>query len=166
MKLSRRRWLALSIVAVLVLDWATKFWIQNRMYLNSHRSLVDGWLWLNHRQNRGISGSTLADLPDLVRTPLLAAVALVGIVMVTQILRSTRDEWTRAAASLVLAGAVGNLGDRLLDGSVTDFIVVRWFPYVFNVADIAITLGAVVLAVRLARAVEPTPPESVTPTPG
>ena len=164
MRLSARRWLALAIVAVVVLDWASKFWVHNRMHLGSVRSLVDDWVWLNHRQNPGISGSLLADLPDMLRTPLLAGLALVGIVIVARLLRSTPDPLTRAGAALVLAGAVGNLGDRVLDGSVTDFIVVRYFPYVFNVADVAITLGALILAVRLARAVEP--PEPVSPTPG
>ena len=164
MRLSARRWLALAIVAVVVLDWASKFWVHNRMHLGSVRSLVDGWLWLNHRQNPGVAMSWLHDLPELVRTPLLASLALAGMVVVVHILRSTRDPLTRAAAAMVLAGAVGNLGDRVLDGSVTDFIVVRHFPYVFNVADIAITLGALVLAVRLARDAEP--PETVSPTPG
>jgi signal peptidase II len=61
----------------------------------------------------------------------------------------TRDELMRLAAVLVIAGAVGNLGDRLMNGGVTDFILVRWFPFVFNVADVAITVGAVLLAARM-----------------
>ena len=165
MKLSARRWLALASTAVVVLDWGTKFWVFNRMHLGSIRSVVDGWLWFMHRQNPGVAMSLMDDLPALVRTPLLASLALVGIALIAQILRSTRDDWTRIAAALVLAGAVGNLGDRLLDGSVTDFIVVRAFPYVFNVADIAITLGSIVLALRLTLAAEPRP-DSATPTPG
>ena len=166
MKLTARRWLALAIAAVVVADWGSKFWVHNRLYLGSVRSLVEGWVWLNHRQNPGVAMSWLTDLPSAIRTPLLAGLALVGIVVVSHILRSTRDEWTRAAAALVLAGAVGNLGDRVLDGSVTDFIVIRFFPYVFNVADIAITLGSVVLAARLAMTGEEATPETATPTPG
>jgi signal peptidase II len=55
----------------------------------------------------------------------------------------------RVAASIVLAGAVGNLGDRILNGHVTDFVLVSFFPFVFNVADAAITVGGVLLAARL-----------------
>lgn len=165
MKLSARRWLALAIAAVVVMDWGSKFWVVNRMYLGSVRSLVDGWLSFQHRQNPGVAMSLMDDLPTVVRTPLLASLALVGIVLIAQILRSSRDDWTRIAAAFVLAGAVGNLGDRLLDGSVTDFIVVHAFPYVFNVADIAITLGSIVLALRLATG-EGARPDTATPTPG
>ena len=165
MKLSARRWLALAIAHVIVLDWLTKFWVQNRMHLGAVRSLVDGWVWLQRSQNPGIAMSRWATLPSPVRTPLIAAVALAGIVVVAHLVRTSRDAWTRAAAAFVLAGAVGNLGDRLLDGTVTDFIVIRFFPYVFNVADIAITLGAVVLAARMAL-VDSALPDSATPTPG
>jgi signal peptidase II len=164
MKLSMRRLLALSITTVIVLDWLTKFWVQNRMHLGSVRSLVDGWVWLQRSQNPGIAMSRWADLPSLVRTPLIVSVALAGIGVVAHILRTSRDAWTRAAAAFVLAGAVGNLGDRVLDGMVTDFIVIRFFPYIFNVADIAITLGAVVLATRMAF-VDASLPDSA-PTPG
>jgi len=165
MKLTMRRWLALAIAVVVTLDWGTKFWVHNRMFLGSVRSLLDGWLWLNHQQNPGVAMSWLRDLPGTIRMPLLVTLAVAGMAAVIQILRSTRDDWTRVAAAFVLAGAVGNLGDRLLDGSVTDFIVIRHFPYVFNVADIAITLGAIVLALRLATSDE-AHPESATPTIG
>jgi signal peptidase II len=76
-------------------------------------------------------------------------------------MRTTRDAWVRMASGLVVAGALGNLGDRLMDGAVTDFILVRSFPFVFNVADVAISLGAVVLAARLLR---DTPAESTPST--
>ena len=44
---------------------------------------------------------------------------------------------------------MGNLGDRLMQGGVTDFIFVHFFPYVFNVADIAISIGGVLLVLRM-----------------
>jgi signal peptidase II len=165
MRLSARRYLALAIASVVVLDWLTKFWVQNRMHLGSVRSLVDGWVWLQRSQNPGIAMSRWADLPTAFRVPLIVTVALIGIGVVGNILRTATDAWTRAAAAFVLAGAVGNLGDRLLDGMVTDFIVIRFFPYVFNVADIAITLGAIVLALRMAT-VDSALADSATPTPG
>jgi signal peptidase II len=165
MKLSMRRWLALAIAAVVMLDWGTKFWVQNRMILGSVRSLLPPWLVLNHRQNPGAAMSMLRDLPDAIRMPLLVALALAGMAAVVHILRTSRDQLTRVAAAFVLAGAVGNLGDRLLDGHVTDFIVIHHFPYVFNIADIAITLGAIVLAARLTLT-DDAHPESATPTIG
>jgi len=84
-----------------------------------------------------------------MRMPLLALLAFVGIGATLSIMRETKDRWIHAAGALVLGGAVGNLGDRLLNGGVTDFIYVHFFPYVFNVADIAISIGGVLLVMRM-----------------
>ena len=75
----------------------------------------------------------------------VAAVVLVGVLLVV----SHRADHTPTAAALglVLGGALGNLTDRLLrghDGAVVDFIDLEWWP-VFNVADIAISVGAALL---------------------
>ena len=70
--------------------------------------------------------------------------------------RAALDRAARAQAELAaeaLGARVGNasrdLGDRLLNGGVTDFIYVHFFPYIFNVADIAISIGGVLLAARM-----------------
>jgi signal peptidase II len=162
MKLSRNRWLALGIAGVVAADWLSKLWVTNRLFLGGGHSVVDGWVWLAHRSNTGISGSLMADLQTPWRTPLLALAACAGIGVALHILRSSRDGWVRGSAALVIAGALGNLGDRVMDGAVTDFILVRFFPFVFNVADVAITVGAVVLAARLARESAPPAPDTST----
>jgi signal peptidase II len=157
MKLSRNRWLSLGIAGVVAADWLSKFWVDNRLFRGSVRPLVDDWVWLTHQRNEGISFSVLAESDSPLRTPLLVLMACLGLAVALQILRTSRDGWVRVAAALVVAGALGNLGDRVMDGAVIDFIVVRFFPFVFNVADVAITLGAVVLAARLARDSESAP---------
>jgi len=149
MTIRRSRGLALALVAVVAADWITKFLVQNHLRLYSRRALVEGWVWLAHSRNPGIAFSFFRDAPALVRLPLLVAAAGAGIAVAAGIALRTRDELVRLAAVLVVAGAVGNLGDRLMNGGVTDFILVRWFPFVFNVADVAITVGAVLLAVRM-----------------
>lgn len=143
------RGLSAAVIALVVADWLTKFWITNRMALGESRSLIDGWLYFVHRKNPGVAFSLLADLPDTWRVPLLALTSLVGVVIFARIVMSTPDALVRAAAAVVLAGAVGNLGDRLLNGHVTDFVLLSFFPFVFNVADAAITVGGVLLAARL-----------------
>jgi signal peptidase II len=151
MKLSRNRWLALGIAGVVAADWITKFWVANQLSYGSVRPLMGGWVSLAHRRNPGISFSVFADSDSPLRTPLLALAACIGVAVALQIMRTTRDAWVRIASGLVVAGALGNLGDRLMNGAVTDFILVHSFPFVFNVADVAISLGAVVLAARLVR---------------
>lgn len=149
MKITRGRWLALALVAVVAADWITKFLVQNHLRLYSRRALVEGWVWLAHSRNPGIAFSFLRDMPEMVRLPLLVAAAAAGIFVAARMAMRTHDELIRLAAVLVMAGAVGNLGDRLMNGGVTDFILIRWFPFVFNVADVAITVGAVLLAARM-----------------
>lgn len=147
--MGRKRWIALAIVGVVAADWATKLWIRNGMPLATRRTVVEGWLSWQHHFNEGIAFSWFRDMPDAVRVPLLVVLTLVGIAAMVGMMRGSRDGWIHAAGALVLGGAVGNLGDRVMDGGVTDFIFVHFFPYVFNVADIAISIGAALLAWRM-----------------
>ena len=149
MTLVRRRWLALALIAVVAADWITKFLVQNHVRLYGRRAVIEGWVWLSHARNPGIAFSFLRDLPGYVRLPVLLAAASVGIAVAARIALQTRDALVRLAAVLIMAGALGNLGDRVVNGWVTDFIQVRWFPFIFNVADVAITVGAVLLAARM-----------------
>jgi len=86
-------------------------------------------------------------------TPLLALAAVVVTVILVRAVRRTTDPWFVAGLTLVLAGALGNLVDRLvrspgfLRGHVVDFVSIGWWP-VFNIADVAITTGAAILVVR------------------
>ena len=162
MKMTRGRGLALVLVAVVAADWITKFLVQNHLRLFSRHALVEGWVWLAHNRNPGIAFSFFRDMPELVRLPLLVAAAAAGIAVAGSMALRTKDELMRLAAVLVMAGAVGNLGDRLMNGGVTDFILIRWFPFVFNVADVAITVGAVLLAARMLLA---EPPQGGAATP-
>ena len=154
------RSLAIGVAGLIAADWLSKFWIVNRMALGETLSLVDGWLYFVHRQNPGVAFSLLADLPDVWRVPLLTLASVVGVLLFGRIILSTPDSVVRAAAAIVLAGAIGNLGDRLVNGQVTDFVLVSFFPFVFNVADAAITVGGFLLAARLLftdAALEPVP---------
>lgn len=165
MKLSKSRFLAASIFLVVAADWITKFLVQNHLFEGSFRTVVDGWVWLTHRQNTGVAFSFFSDADHAFRTPLLVAAALLGIFVAVHILRASADVWVRGAAALVIAGAAGNLGDRLVNGAVTDFILLRYFPFVFNVADVAITVGAIVLVARLVTAADAPEGGAATPTP-
>src|SRR4029077_15988415 len=85
-------------------------------------------------------------------TPLLAVVAIVVAVLLVRAVRRTREILMVVGLSLVLGGALGNLVDRLfrspgfLKGAVVDFVHVGSFP-TFNVADSAITIGAVLIVI-------------------
>jgi len=148
---TRTRGLALLIAVLIAADWGSKLWIVNRLAVGESWPIVEGWLSFVHRQNRGVAFSFLSDLPEGWSVPILAGLGLVGVVIFARILRTSPDGVARFAAALVLAGAVGNLGDRVVSGAVTDFVLLAFFPFVFNLADAAITLGGSLLAIRLAR---------------
>ena len=137
----------LGIVAVLlVLDIATKEWIRANLPLGG--SFPEVWrLNIVHVQNTGSAFGLFTN-----QAFLLSAVAIAGLVVVLLFFKYLRDLGFMGglALSLIFAGALGNLIDRLRFGYVTDFIYVRlWgdvFWPAFNVADSAITVGAILLA--------------------
>ncbi|HEU4884372.1 MAG TPA: signal peptidase II [Longimicrobium sp.] len=148
MKLSRNRWMALVIALIVAADWASKALVQQR--IRTELTIVDGWLSFRHSFNEGISWGLFNNGGEHPwRMPLLVVLTLVGIGATASIIRQSRDRWIHVAGALVLGGALGNLGDRVLDGGVTDFIYVHFFPYIFNVADIFISIGGVLLVARM-----------------
>jgi signal peptidase II len=147
MKLSRNRWMAVVIALVVAADWATKALVQQR--ITGQITIVDGWLSFRHSFNDGISWGLFSGGENPWRLPLLILLTLVGIGATASIIVQSRDRWIHVAGALVLGGALGNLGDRVLDGGVTDFIYVHFFPYIFNVADIFISIGGVLLVARM-----------------
>jgi signal peptidase II len=150
MKLSRNRWMAVVIALIVAADWLTKAAVQRRFPSEGDRwTLIDGWLTFTHSINHGISWGGLSDSDTAWRFPLIILLTLVGIGATISIVRQSRDRWIHVAGALVLGGAVGNFGDRLLNGGVTDFIYVHFFPYIFNVADIFISIGGVLLVARM-----------------
>lgn len=142
--------LLIMIVALVLVDWATKIWMTSRLELGQAYIVIDEWFYIVHRQNPGVAFSMFSNLSDGLRLPILGALSLLGIFLFSRIIMTSEDAISRYAAAAVVGGAIGNFGDRVVTGEVTDFILVTFFPFVFNIADAAITVGGILLAVRLA----------------
>jgi signal peptidase II len=149
MKLPLARVHALVIVTLVAADWLSKAWVLNRIELGQAVAVLDGWLYFAHRQNPGVAFSMFATIPEPWGRIVLSILSLVVIFLMLRFVVETGDRWTKAFAVLVIGGALGNVGDRMATGTVTDFIFVTFFPYVFNVADAAITVGGIALGLRL-----------------
>jgi signal peptidase II len=131
--------------AAFAVDRATKFAVQRYLPLGGSRPVAGGLFYIDHAQNTGAAFSLAPSLGNLFLV--FALVATVAIVVYYR--RVPRTEvWTRVALGMILGGALGNALDRVVFGSVTDFIDLRFWP-VFNLADCTIVVGAVVLAWRL-----------------
>jgi signal peptidase II len=138
-----RKWLALA-AAIVVIDQITKVFIMQKFFL--HETLVvTPFFNLVRVHNTGAAFSMLADAGGWQRI-LFIAIAVTASVWVVWLLRR-HPQQTLFCLSLgfILGGAVGNLIDRVLYGSVVDFVQVHYAGYffpAFNVADSAITCGA------------------------
>ena len=137
------------IIAVLVLvDQLTKSWVVSALS-DGHVVHLVGSLQFSLGYNSGIAFSQAQGMGVLV-----AVVALVAVVLLVRAMLRARTPWSAYGLALIASGALGNLADRafrgdgLLDGHVVDFIDLQWFPS-FNVADSAITVGAVMLIVSM-----------------
>lgn len=136
---------ALTALAVAVLDAVTKAWARHS--LSGHPHHVLGPLWLRLQYNTGISFSLNSSGP-LVTTVATVAIA-VGVVLVGL---NARRGLPTAGFGLLIGGGVANVVDRLAASphEVTDFIAVSSLP-VFNLADVAITAGFVLLILAALR---------------
>lgn len=142
----------LVALSVLITDRVSKLWIIHAMPHGTRRPVIPGFT-LTHVHNRGIAFSLFSDGGPLTQL-VLALVVVITIAVIAWLL--VRNVHGSAAQSLalgaILGGALGNLLDRLMHGWVIDFVEVwirvgdtRYSWPDFNVADAAITVGAVVL---------------------
>ncbi|MCX5996637.1 MAG: signal peptidase II [Chloroflexi bacterium] len=135
------------VTIVIVLDQVSKQWIRDNVPLGGSLPAM-GRLTIVHVQNTGSAFGLFTD-----QAFLLSIAAAAGLVVVLLFFRYLKQLGLAGgiALSLIFAGALGNLIDRLRLGHVTDFIYVRlWDNFywpAFNVADSAITTGAILLAV-------------------
>ena len=137
---------ALLIASGAALDLATKAWA--RATLEPYAAPLDFLPFVSLRLsfNEGVSFSLLSFEGEAGRLALLAATGLLTALVVVWAFRS--QGWERLAALVVAAGALANLIDRAARGAVTDFLGLHfgsWTPFVFNLADVWITLGVTLL---------------------
>ena len=146
MKTSR---MSLLISAVIVLlDQISKAWALG-VLADGHIIPVVWTMQFNLTYNRGMAFSRGTGIG-----PIIGVIGLVVVVLLLLSLRRADNALTRVATGLIIGGAVGNILDRLFRGSgwmrgaVIDFIDFQWWP-VFNVADMAIMIGAATMMVAM-----------------
>ena len=144
-----KRWGWLSVL-VIALDQATKHLAEMLLAMHQPVPVLPSFN-LTLTYNTGAAFSFLAGAGGWQRWFFLGLGLLVSIGLIVWLHRLKPEEkWLAAALALILAGAVGNLIDRVWLGQVIDFIQVyydRWYFPVFNLADIAINIGAALLVV-------------------
>ncbi len=150
----------IPVAVVIVLDQLTKYKVRTTPALHN-KDLIEGWLALNFTKNPGMAMGM-----DWLSTPVISIIAIVATIGIITYILATLEKagiGYLICMGLIVGGALGNITDRLfmasvggyggiLDGHVVDFIhfnlhINDWpvFPYIFNVADIAISTSIILL---------------------
>ena len=154
-------WAGLALtIAVVALDRVTKLWIEAKLGVYDTHEVIPGLFSIVHSENRGMAfglgndGATWFTRAILIGVSVAVLGALAYGVWHGKRAGSSGKATEAWALFLVAGGAIGNLYDRILRGSVTDFLDVYVGSYhwpTFNVADSAITIGALILVIQAVR---------------
>jgi len=149
----------ITIVATIVVaaDWLTKAAASSALADRSYR--LGSLLTLRLSHNPGIAFGLGTSLPSGAVTILTAAVT---VAIAVAAVRGTLPG--RLPAGLILGGAIGNLGDRVVDGTVVDYLDLGWWPS-FNLADAALTVGCITLALTASHRTTSPPEPTITTDP-
>jgi signal peptidase II len=143
----------LITLAVLILDHATKWLASGRLDGREAIELIPGFLRLAFVRNSGVAFGLFAGVESAWKPLILALMAVTAVIII--LVYSARMPWSRGllhgALALTLGGILGNLFDRVMHGSVVDFIEFHvyesfYWP-TFNIADSAITIGIALLLI-------------------
>jgi len=129
-------------VAVFLVDRVTKYLVVTAIPADTERGPIAGFVWIQHIQ-KSCAAFSFCGPSQLA---FLAIALVVVIALAVYEFQQQGPVWIHAVLWLVMGGALGNAFDRLIFGSVTDFVALHWWP-TFNFADSAISIGVVGLAV-------------------
>ncbi len=130
------------IFLIFLLDQSSKFFVSGKLKLNESIPVIKGVFHISLIHNYGAAFGILKN-----NLPLFIFSAVFAVILISRTLKKNKHQklsLNNISLSLILAGALGNLVDRLRFGYVIDFLDFRIWP-VFNLADSAITIGAVLL---------------------
>lgn len=138
------------ILAILAADQLTKLIVRRTLPLYETVSVIPGFLDLTHVQNTGAAFGILNAAEFPFKPAIMIAVAALALVAIAAYGAQLghHERLARLGLCLILGGAFGNLIDRALIGHVVDFVDVYWGSahfWAFNVADAAISIGAVLV---------------------
>jgi len=145
-------WLCSLTLPCFLIDRFTKWLIYTRMEIGSGFTVVPGFFDIIHARNTGAAFGMLQNLPESYRTLFFVAITIIACgAMFLIFLKTNNESWLlKAVFSLIIAGALGNLTDRLMFNEVVDFLLFHIGRYrwpTFNMADTWISAGMVGLLI-------------------
>lgn len=148
MKLKNKNiWSVVMIIVIIAIDQVTKYFAKSALYPDKAKDFINGFIEFRYAENTGMAFSMFSG----ARWFFVILTAAVVIAMLVYMFKKCQNNlWLYWTIGVLIAGAVGNLIDRVLLGYVIDFINPTFVNFaVFNIADCAVTLGAVSLVAYL-----------------
>ncbi len=133
------------VIAVIALDQIIKYVIATNMFVGESIPIIPQVLHLTYILNAGAAFGILANQRYFF-IAIAAILIIITIYFYPQIQRLSRT--FQIAIAMLLSGAIGNMIDRIATGKVVDYIDIRIWP-IFNLADIAIVLGCIIIIYEL-----------------
>jgi signal peptidase II len=146
----------ITLATVVLLDQFLKAYIGATMNLHESIPVIEGYFNITYVKNPGAAFGFLANAAPEFRSLFLITVTVIAVVLILYFIskNTAKEMFLTFSLSLILGGAVGNLIDRIRFGEVTDFLDVYISSHhwpAFNIADSAISLGAIVLVIEIFR---------------
>ena len=151
----RKRNLLITTIVFLsiALDQISKIWVRNNFESYVENSIIDDVFILIKVENTGAFLGMGSELPEKLRVLLLIVlpiIVLIGITAYTYIDKAL-DKISIIGFSLIIGGGIGNIFDRIVYGSVTDFFYLDFWGIfqtgIFNIADLSVTTGMILILI-------------------
>ena len=149
----RSRYLLITILVFLSIafDQISKIWVRNNFESYSEKSIIGDVFTLIKVENTGAflgMGSELSEIPRILLLIILPVIFLISITLYTYI-DKTLDKLSIIGFSLIIGGGIANIFDRIVFGSVTDFLYINlggiFKTGIFNIADLSVTTGMILI---------------------
>ena len=139
----------IAVVVLILLDQGTKLWALASLKTIHNMTLVEGFMDLTFVENRGVAFGMFSGQRWFIL--LLTGIIAAGLIWFYVTMPKKKEYFPlRVSLVLVLSGAIGNIIDRLFRGYVVDFFEFTFFEWpVFNVADIYVVVGVILLALMI-----------------
>jgi signal peptidase II len=143
-----------AIGTIVAVDQITKFLVRSTIPLYAKRTIIPELLDFTHVQNTGAAFGILNAANFPYKSAVMIGIATLALVAISLYARQlgSHEKLSRYGLALILGGAFGNLIDRAIAGYVVDFVDVYWGEahfWAFNVADAAITIGAILVLIEM-----------------
>ena len=149
--LKNREWIYSVACVLLMIDQVIKIIVRTYMDLHDEISIIPNFFSIYYIENTGGAFSLFSGATILLIVLSILVLAFLHVYVITD---EEMTKWRKFGLGILIGGVIGNLVDRLLYGAVVDYLSFSLFGYnfpIFNIADIGIVLGFLVLALNILR---------------